>query len=196
MGMEEHAVILDYLPFGRVEDGKMSYKKEPVAYAVGEDYLTLIELVPKPSAEFKTHERVYIGKDQRDKVGYIKSRISYRNLSSAAKSELPYVIEEIVSRQEEKFVKFFNEAQPISTRLHNLELIPGIGKKLMWEILDERKKKPFASFKDIAERVKSLPDPKKLVCRRIVSELEEEEAKLGKKKYRLFAPPPLVRKSR
>lgn len=196
MGMEEHAVILDYLPLGRAEDDRPSYKKEPVAYAVGEDYLTLIELVPKPGAEFKTHERVYIGKDQRDKVGYIKSRISYKNLSSAAKSELPYVIEEIVSRHEEKFLKFFNEAQPISTRLHNLELLPGIGKKLMWEILDERKKKPFASFKDISERVKSLSDPKKLVCRRIVSELEEEEVKLGKKKYKLFVSPPPVRKSR
>lgn len=196
MGMEEYAVILDYLPLGRVEDERPSYKKEPIAYAIGEDYLTLIELVPKPGVEFKSHERVYIGKDQRDKVGYIKSRIAYKNLSSAAKSEMPYVIEEIVARQGAKFVKFFNEAQPISTRLHNLELLPGIGKKLMWEILEERKKKPFASFKDIAERIKSIPDPKKLVCRRIVSELEEEEAKLGKKKYKLFVSPPPVRKSR
>ncbi|NOZ76461.1 MAG: DUF655 domain-containing protein, partial [Euryarchaeota archaeon] len=106
----------------------------------------------------------------------------------AARSELPYVVADLVSAREEEYVKFFNESQAISTRLHSLELLPGIGKKLMWEILDERKKKPFESFEDISQRIKALPDPKKLIVKRILSELEED-TRLGKGKYKLFTLP-------
>ncbi len=196
MGMEDYAIVLDYLLHGHPEDERPMYKREPIAYALGEEYLTLIELVPKAKIEFKSHERVYIGRDERDKIEYIKRRIGYKELSAAARSELPYAVEEVVSKNEKKFVQFFNEAQAISTRLHRLELLPGIGKKLMWEILEERKKKPFESFGDISVRVKSIPDPKKLISRRIVSELEEEEVKLGKRKYKLFISPPPMRRGR
>lgn len=196
MGMEDYAIVLDYLPHGRSEDERPMYRREPIAYALGEEYLTLIELVPKAGIEFKSHERVYIGKDERDKIEYIKRRVGYKELSAAAKSELPYAVEEVVSKNEKKFVQFFNEAQAISTRLHGLELLPGIGKKLMWEILEERKKKLFESFEDISARVKSIPDPKKLISRRIVSELEEEDVRTGKRKYKLFVSPPPMRRGR
>ncbi len=187
--MEEYAIVLDHLPHGRHEDGRPIYKKEPIALALGEKFLTLVELVPRKGVELKSHERVYIGKEQRKDIEYIKKRITYKELSSAAKSELPYVIEEVVNRNERRFLDFFNTAQAISTRLHSLELLPGIGKKIMWEILDERKKKPFESFEDLENRVKSLTDPKKLIARRIVSELDEEDTRLGKHKYKLFVPP-------
>ncbi len=193
MGMEEYAIILDYLPLGRPDDERPLYKREPIAFAIGEKFFTLMELVPKKDVELKTHERVYIGKEKRDKIEYIKRRVSYSELSAAAKTELPYVIEKIVERNEEKFVEFFNKAQPITTRLHSLELLPGVGKKLMWEILEEREKKPFSSFKDIEERVKTIPDPKKLIVKRILIELEESEAKVGKGKYKLFVQIPKKR---
>ncbi len=192
--MEEHAVVLDHLPHGRHEDGRPIYKKEPIALALGEKFLTLVELVPRKGFELKPHERVYIGKEQRKNIEYIKRRITYKELSSAAKSELPYVVEDIVNRNERRFLDFFNTAQAISTRLHSLELLPGIGKKIMWEILDERKKKPFESFDDLTKRVKSLTDPKKLIVKRIVSELEEEDMKLGKHKYKLFVSPGPMRR--
>jgi putative nucleotide binding protein len=190
MGMEDYAVVLDFLPHGHPEDERPIYKKEPLVLALGEKFLTLIEIVPKPGVEFKPHDRIFIGKDDREKIKYIKRRISYRDLSSAAKSELPFVIDEIVTKNEAQFVEFFNQAGAISTRLHSLELIPGIGKKLMWEILEERKKKAFESFEDIAKRIKAIPDPKKLIIRRIISELEEEDVRSGKAKYKLFVSPP------
>ena len=102
-------------------------------------------------------------------------------MSSAAKSELPYVMEELVTKNEARFIEFFNESQAISTRLHSLELLPGIGKKLMWEIIDERRE-PFKSFEDISSRIKSLPAPKKLIVKRVLLELEGGERKLGKGK--------------
>ena len=50
----------------------------------------------------------------------------------------------------------------------------------MWEVLNARKEKPFESFEDIKNRVKLLPDPKQLVVKRIISEIE------GKEKYKVF----------
>lgn len=193
MGMEDYVIILDYLPLGRAEDARPMYKKEPIAYAVGEKFFTLIELIPKQGVELKLHERVYIGKDEREKVAYIRRRIMYHDLSSAAKTELPYVLEEIITKDEGRYVGFFNEAHALTTRLHSLELLPGIGKKLMWEVLDERKKKPFASLEEISARIKALSDPKKLLAKRILLELEEEGIGHGKGKYKLFVSPPLSR---
>jgi hypothetical protein len=51
-----------------------------------------------------------------------------------------------VKDREQDFVTFFNKALSITPKLHMLHLLPGIGKKLMWEILEERNKKPFAEF--------------------------------------------------
>ena len=61
--------------------------------------------------------------------------------------------------------------------MHGLELLPGIGKKLMWEILAEREKKPFTSFAEISQRIKSIPHPNKMVVNRILEELEDPNTK-------------------
>ncbi len=192
MGMEEYAIVLDYLTQGHHADEKPVYKREPVAYAMGEEFLTLIELVPRKGVELSAHERVYIGKEERDKIEYIKKRVEYEDLTSAARSELPYAIDGVVEKNEARFVEFFNESQAVSTRLHRLELLPGIGKKLMWEIIEKRKNR-FESFADISERIKSLPDPKKLIVNRILLEMEGGERRIGKGKYKLFVAPPAVR---
>ena len=88
---------------------------------------------------------------------------------------------QIVKEHEAEFVKFYNEARAITTRFHMLELLPGLGKKSMWTIIDERKKKEFESFADIEERVSSVHHPDKLIAKRIESELAEAE-----QKYHLF----------
>ncbi len=190
MGMEDYVIILDYLKLGRAEDDRPIYKKEPLAFALGEKFFTLIELVPKQGIELKAHDRVYIGKDERDKIAYIRRRITFDDLSAAAKTELPYVVEEVIEKEEKRFVKFLNEATALTTRLHSLELLPGVGKKLMWEILDDRKKKPFESFEDISKRIKAISDPKKLFVNRLIREIEEEGTRLGHGKYKLFVAPP------
>ena len=65
--------------------------------------------------------------------------------------------------------------------MHQLELLPGLGKKHMWEIIEERKDKPFESFDDIKKRVKLMPDPEKAIIKRIISEIQ------GKEKHKIFA---------
>ncbi len=175
--MEEFAYVLDYLPQGRLED--KSYHKTSLAIAVGETEFKLLEIIPKPNAIITIGDRIYIGKEQekRDKVMSVKRRISYADLTNAAMNELPYTLENIVDTKEKHFMKFFNEAEPISTRLHSLELLPGLGNKTMWSILDERKKKPFESFHDLTERVKTVHNPQKMIAGRIVVELQERYEK-------------------
>ncbi len=179
--MEDHARILDYIPQGLPDE--KSFKREPVAYAIGEDEFKLFELIPKPDASLTFGDRIYIGKEteQRKEILHVKRRISHTDLTHAARSELPFIILEIVNEKEERFIQFFNESQAITTRFHMLELLPGLGKKTMWSILDERKKNKFAGFKDLEERVPTLHHPDKLIAHRIENELADPI-----QKYRLF----------
>jgi putative nucleotide binding protein len=177
---ESYAYVLDHIPQGTSSSIRLSFKAEALVQLLGEDYFTLLEAVAKPRVIFSNHEKVYVGKEGvRDKILHIIGRLEYVNLSSSAKSELPIVIEEIVRNSEARFTEFFNKAQTITPRMHSLELVPGIGKKYMWQILNEREKVPFKDLQDLRNRT-SLPDPIKLIVNRIMEELMEEP------KYRLF----------
>ncbi len=175
---EEYAYVLDYLPEGFTDLRTGRRTGKPVAQVIGEKAFTLLEVAPK--TDLMLYERIFVGKGPRDKVLMINRKISYDELTATAKAELPYVVEEIVKNNEERFVKFFTLAPPVTNRLHSLELLPGIGKKHMWEILEERKKEPFKSFEELKERVKGLPDPSKMISKRVVEEI------MGKDRYRLF----------
>lgn len=188
--MEEYAIILDYLPLGYIKEGMPSYKRKPVAQAIGKEEFTLLELIPKDNVSLDIHQKVYIGSGKRDEIARVNRRLKYDDLTATAKVELNYVIEEIIKTKEDKFVEFFNDAGPISTRLHQLELLPGIGKKHMWDIIKVRKEKTFESFDDIKQRVPMLADPVKLISKRILLELEVTGDKTGKRKYVLFTRPP------
>ena len=177
---EEVAIVLDFLPNGYPYDERPMYMKTPVAQALGKERFILLELVPKKEIHLTPFENVYIGDGKRDKIHHIIGKISLDKLTATAKSELGYVIKDIITKDEKKFIEFFNKAQPLSTRMHQLELLPGLGKKHMWQILESRDEKPFESFADLKNRVKLLPDPEKAVQRRISQELE------GKEKHRLF----------
>lgn len=174
---EKYAWVLDYLPYGHPSDSRPVYQKRPLAQAIGERHFTLVELVPKENMVPELFNRVYIGDGEREVIDHVRRRISYEELTHGAQVELPFVIEEIVENDEPRFLEFFNKAQPLTTRLHMLELLPGIGKKLMWGVIDERKRGEFASFKDLTERVKGLHNPQRLIAGRIGQELREENIK-------------------
>ena len=178
---EEHAVILDYLSLGYVNSDMSKFKGKAIAQAIGTDYFTLLELVPKRGVDLEIQDTVYIGKGKRDKIYKVLGKLYYENLTATSRIELEYSIREIVKNNEEKFVEFFNTAGAISTRLHKLELIPGIGKKYMWEIVEAR-------------RIPSLNNPAEMIVNRVKQELDTTTAKKGKKKYYLFTPIPKAQK--
>lgn len=175
---EEHAIVLDFLPHGYAyEQGTM---KMPIAQALGEEHLSLLELIPKREVHLQPQQEVYIGEGKRDEIHHIKGKIEVDKLTSTARSELQHAVEKVVNKDEMRFVNFFNKAQPLSMRMHQLELLPGLGKKHMWEILAERKNKPFTSFEEIQLRVKLLPNSRQIVIKRIIAEVE------GSEKYKVF----------
>jgi putative nucleotide binding protein len=174
---EINAIVLDVLMKGHADDPRPQFKREPIVQAMGVEQFKLLELVPKPTVLIQLHDRVYIGDSERDKVERVKRRIGYVDLTPTARGELPFVIAEVIKEREADFVAFFNKAISITPRLHMLHLLPGIGKKLMWEILEERNKKPFADFADISARIKSIPHPEKMIQARIIEELEVKDTK-------------------
>lgn len=177
---EVNAIVLDVLLKGHPDDPRPPFKREPLVQAVGTAQFKLLELVPK-GLDIQIHESVYIGDGEREKIERVKRRIGYDELTQTAKIELPFVVEKIVQQKESEYVQFFNRSISISPKLHMLHLLPGIGKKLMWEILEEREKKPFESFAEISQRIKSIPHPEKMIISRIHEELEDPNIK-----YHLF----------
>ena len=178
---ETNARVLDYLPYGHPNDSRPVYQKKPLVHAVGEDQFVLMELAPKKDKIPAVYDREYIGEGEREVIDHVTKRLRYEELTPTAKVELPYVLEIIVKENEERFMKAFNDAKPITTRLHTLDLLPGIGKKLMWAIVEERKKGAFAGFEDLTKRVKGLHHPEKILAKRIEEEIMEDNIK-----YKLF----------
>jgi putative nucleotide binding protein len=189
--VEEYVYVLDYLPEGRVDAS--AHHRYPVVYGVGENQFTLLELVPKNNITLSIGDRIYVGKNpkKREKIKKIKGRIRFEELTSTAHGELPYVLIDVVNQKESYFVQFFNNAPAISTRFHVLELLPGLGKKMMHDILTERRKQKFSSFKEMVDRIDFLRDPAKLIAKRIELELSDPE-----QKYRLFTRPPATQNKR
>lgn len=175
--MEEYAYILDYLPYGKSDDPR----RQPVVQLIGETFFTLLEAYPKMGVTPQVGMRTYVGKGDRETIGSIRGRISYEELTSASKSSIHDIIIKIINTREKEFVDFINRCGPINIRVHQLELIPGIGKKLMQTIIDERDKAPFQNFSDLEKRVHISRLPEFLAQR-----IEEE---LKGSKYYLFVRP-------
>lgn len=165
---EEFAYVLDFMPRGK--STVIKGREGPIVQTIGEERLTLLELLAVENAELETGDRVKIGKEGRERIESVLGKLAYEELTPESVTSLPGVVESLVKANESKYVAYFNELQPLTPRLHGLELIPGIGKTFMREILDLRERQPFASFDDLQRRV-GLRDPAKLVAKRIVEEL-------------------------
>jgi len=174
-GEDLAAAVLDVLPHGRSDDDRPQHQKEPLAYALGVDEFHIYELSLDEDDDIAFGDRI-------DLTAFGRlTEVDFGDLPSGARQELEYAVEEIVDADERRFVDFYNEAQPITLRLHQLNLLPGIGKKLRNTILDERKRKPFESFEDLEERVSGLHNPKEVLVERIQEELRDDDLK-----YRIF----------
>jgi putative nucleotide binding protein len=179
---EEYAYVLDFLAHGRQgvrPTGRAGYRAGALVQLMGEEFFTLLEALVKDRVALKANDRVYVGKEPREEITYIIGRIGYDELTATAKMELSSVINRIVLSRESWFINFFNTARAITPRMHALELIPGIGKKYMWQVINEREKRPFESYDDLQKHTE-LPNPVKLVTKRVLEELS------GDSKYRLF----------
>ena len=168
---EEYAYVLDFNERGR--SSTVRGREGIIVTAIGEDRLTILEILGIADSTFDVGERIYIGKEGRTKVQSVLGKLDYKKISDNAKSELAGVVNKIVTQNEKRFVDYLNHAQPLTPRIHALELIPGIGKTYMKQMLDERDKKPFESFNDLQSRV-GLKEPIKHITKRILEEVTGE----------------------
>ncbi|MFH1066154.1 MAG: DUF655 domain-containing protein [Nanoarchaeota archaeon] len=177
---EDKAIILDFLPNGYPFDNRPMFRKTAIAQALGTSHFSLLELIPKKEFTLKTMQVVYIGEGKREEVHHVSGKLLPEKLTETAKHALEEAVKGLIEERKAEFMDFFNKSGAITTRMHQIELIPGIGKKHMWEIIEERKERPFESFKDMRARIRLLPDPEKAIVKRIISEINNED------KYKLF----------
>jgi len=175
---DEWAITLDFLSHGLYG----MERSQPVAQVIGDMFFSLLEVIVREGLALKLGEKVYIGDGKRDKVKYIRGRLEFKDLTIAAKDEVQPTVEKIVKETPQKFLEFFNKSGQLTTRMHQLELLPGIGKRHLWAIIEERKAKPFESFGDLKKRVPLLPDPEKMIVKRIIDEINDKD------RYRIFVP--------
>ena len=175
-----HTQLRKYEEYAYVLDSKSHTKSTTVhgrtgiiVVAIGEERLTLLEILGIENSTFNVGEKIYIGKEGRTKVQSVLGKMDYIKISDSAKNEIPGVVESIVTENEKKFVDYINNAQPLTPRIHALELIPGIGKTYLNVIIKEREKVQFESFDDIEKRA-GLKEPGKHLSQRIIEEISGE----------------------
>jgi len=168
--IEERGIVLDYLPYG-----KNPKKPIPIVQALGVEYFTLLEFIKPKELEVKILEEIPI-------LGRTRI-VNYDQLTETAKENLRNALLDIIKKREREFIEFINRATAITPRLHMLELLPHIGKKITWKIIEEKEKEPFKSLKEIKERVKLSIDMEEVIVERIIEELQNKD------KYKLFVGP-------
>ena len=147
--------------------------------ALGEERLTLLEILGVEDSIFDIGEKIYIGKEGRTKVQSVLGKLDYKQISGSSQSELSNVVKTIVTNNEERFVDYINNAQPLTPRKHSLELIPGIGKTYLKLIIEQINKQKFLNYKDMEERA-GLKEPVNHLSKRIIEEIS------GETQFRLF----------
>jgi putative nucleotide binding protein len=189
---EDFAYVLDIFSASELKAQSSNiivHRDENVSQLLGEDFFTLLEAATPKNNKPAIRSRLYIGKDVPRNILRILRRIGYDDLTVNAKMNLESVVLKILEENERRFVDFFNTARPLTPRMHALELIPGIGKKIAMKIIEEREIRSFESYEDLRRRGGML-DPVKALQQRILEELRNPE-----EKYRLFVRPPVSRES-
>ena len=117
---DEYAYVLDFNSRGK--SSTVRGRDGIIVTAIGESRLTLLEILGIPNSTFEIGEKIYIGKEGRTKVLSVLGKMEYDKISSSAHSELETIVETIVTDNESKFVEYLNNAQPLTPRIHALEL--------------------------------------------------------------------------
>ncbi len=167
-------VILDLLIHGHPEEDRPSWAKTPIAQVLTFPDFVLYEVKANKSSNIQVQEqKTYEEFVNEEKLNDVLKKIDYNDLTSTSKALIQPILEKEVLKYEEEFISFFNNSTSITPRMHALKLLPGIGQKHMWEILNARERQKFGTFQDIADRT-SISHPAKLIAQRIIKELQRD----------------------
>jgi putative nucleotide binding protein len=169
--------VLDFYPQGKSLSRKYADDFNPLVVVITADHFQFFDVVLKRGENIVVGDSFTIS-SSRPNIFKIK-KIGFNQLSDSAVNLLPEIVQEIVKVSEARFIRFLNHARPLTSQMHQLQLIPGIGNKRLWQILEARKKSPFQTFEDFKDRT-GISDPILAFTNRIINEINEEE------KYLLF----------
>jgi len=174
-------VILDLLMHGHLRENKPSWAKTPIAQVLTFPDFVLYEVKTNKNSDLQIQEQetyeIFLNEG---KLRDVLNKIDYNDLTSTSKALILPILEKQVLNFEEEFINFFNNSTSITPRMHALKLLPGIGQKHMWEIIETRERQKFVTFEDISDRT-SISAPAKLIAQRIIKELQRDV------KYYLFS---------
>ena len=174
-------IVLDLLIHGHPEEDRPSWAKRPIAQVLTFPDFVLYEVKMNKNSDIKVQEqKTYEEFLREEKLQEVLKKIDYAELTSTSKALILPILEREVLKYEEEFINFFNNSTSITPRMHALKLLPGVGQKHMWEILEARERQKFTTFQDIADRT-SISSPTKLIAHRIIKELQRDV------KYYLFS---------
>ena len=167
-------VILDLLMHGHLEEDRPSWAKKPIVQVLTFPDFVLYEVAMNKNSNIQIQETgTYEMFLREDTLREVKKKIDFNDLTSTSKALIHPIIEKEVLKYEEEFINFFNNSSSITPRMHALKLLPGIGQKHMWEIINARDRQKFGTFQDIIDRT-SISHPSKLIAQRIIKELSRD----------------------
>ncbi len=168
--------LLDILQHGGVD--KAGHSWHPIGQIIETPTFRLLEvnLNKKLIPELKLQQKITYQGTEDSPLGRVNKVLKYDDLTLASVTTLQLVLESYVKEHESNFVDFINSAGPITLKRHSLEILPGVGKKLMWEIINYREKHPFTTFKEIHENIPGFK-PVEVIAKRIIEELSDEDQK-------------------
>src|SRR3989344_688323 len=82
---EMNCIVLEFLPNGYAD----RRQREPIAQALGANFFSLLEVVPRENVSLSQGEEAYIGDGKRDKIRFIRGQLEYRDLTNMSRNMLP-----------------------------------------------------------------------------------------------------------
>ena len=95
-------------------------------YALGQKFLNIMEILIDNDVAFETNEKISIGTENRSKILSVLGRVQYKKIPDDLADTVPTVIDAVVAKEEERFVRFINTAGPLNYKNHALKAIPQI----------------------------------------------------------------------
>lgn len=165
---EDTVRVLDFRT--RQRSSTIRGRKGIILTTIGENKFTLLEVLGIEGATFEIGEKVDVSRETRSKIESVLGKLEYSRISSSAKDMINQTVRDIVMNTEDRFLSYINKAEPLTPRIHALEIIPGVGKHLLKAIINERNNRAFESYTDIEERT-GFKDPSSRIIQRIIDEI-------------------------
>lgn len=148
---------------------------EPLVQAVATTSFALVDVTVTDASVLDQDDRLYVGPGAWDRVVGIDRQLSYHALPAVVQGLLGPMIEQIIRRNENRFIEAFNTTVLDDCDCHPLALLPGLSAACREAIIAERSQRRFIDFADLTDRVVCCDHPCAMVAERVLAELRGDD---------------------